>query len=377
MLVIGSVWKTIDLVRAPHDKVLRMLVCCLSLLAAGELLSFPEFSGAIDRWTVTGVNKILFNGLYMAGLAALILFFVSAVPGERARYLRRVRFDLALLGGVLLVIAVLLAVTPESIRGHTLGTPHMARPSIALFYLVGNSYFIYAYLASGLWTLRFARMAALHLAVGLRIVALGLLGMTVSAVGRIVLVCARIGQPGSHQFFNQLNWSLTDWSMGLMLVGISYSACLQLLAHLRSVVRHRRMYRELTPLWTVLSGAYPELVLHQEPAGSRRSRWWIRRTHERFYRRLIECRDGLVRLSPYLVQVAPTADLACLPADQLARYIAEALALKPVDEHADTSYSAARIAFPAADDLRADVGALIAVSRAYARDDREKAADYR
>jgi hypothetical protein len=125
------------------------------------------------------------------------------------------------------------------------------------------------------------------------------------------------------------------------------------------------MYHELDPLWTALAAAYPELVLNRAPAGSRWRRLRRRRTHEqRFYRRLIECRDGLVRLSPYLTRVAPDADLARGPADQLARHITEALVLKPTAESPDTELSAARIASPASNDLGADVRELIAVSHA-------------
>ncbi|MFJ9691358.1 MAB_1171c family putative transporter [Kitasatospora sp. NPDC101183] len=367
MLIIGAIWKFLDLMRAPHDKVLRILVSCLALLAAGEILSFPEISSMIDRSTATGVTKVAFNGLYMSGLAALTVFFLSAVPGDLALRRRQISFNISLLGGVVLLLAALVLATPESMRGHSLSTPYMARPTISLFYLAGNSYFIYAYLASGILALRFARMAGPHLAAGLRVMTLGLLGMTVASTGRMILVCLRIEEPGSHQAFNQLNWSTGDWSMGLVMVGISYSASVQLFTYLRSVVHHRRMYRELTPLWVALSDAFPELVLHEAPTGSGRRRWWVRRAHERFYRRLVECRDGLVRLSPYLVQVAPTADLARLPADQLARYIAEALALKPTSENVDNSYPAARIALPAADDLHSDAGELIAISRAYTK----------
>ncbi|MET7501758.1 DUF6545 domain-containing protein [Streptomyces microflavus] len=63
-------------------------------------------------------------------------------------------------------------------------------------------------------------------------------------------------------------------------------------------------------LLTALVTAYPELVLNQDPPASRWDGFRLRRTHTRFYRRLIECRDGLVRLSPYLASVAPDIDLA-------------------------------------------------------------------
>jgi hypothetical protein len=366
MLAIGSIWKIIDLARAPHDRVLRVLAACLVLLATGEILSYPQAISVVDSFTALGVGKVAFNAIYMSGLAALIMFFVSSTRRPRDRYLRHLRINTCLLAGVVIALMVSMTATPAAMRGHTLSTPHMAQPGIASFYLIGNAYFLYAYVTSGLWALRYARMASRHLALGLCTTALGLLGLAIASVNRMFWVFLRINHPGSHQAFNMVNWSLNDWSMGVVLIGISYSATVQLIAHLRSVAHHRRMFHELTPLWTALANAYPELVLKREPTGSRWSRLRLRRTHERFYRRLIECRDALVRLSPYLARVAPDADLARGPAEQLARHIAEALALKPATEDPDTVFSAARVAFPTENDLGADARELVAISHAYA-----------
>ncbi|MFF0221637.1 MAB_1171c family putative transporter [Streptomyces sp. NPDC004629] len=365
LLGIGALWKGFDLARAPHDRVLRLLVTCLLLLLGGEVLSIPEINSAIDGATAVGVGKVAFNGIYMLGLFVLILFFASSVRGADAVYHRHLRLHSGLLAGVLIALMASMTATPAAMRGHSLGTPYMAEPGIAWFYLVGNAYFVYAYLASGQWALRYARKAAQHLGFGLRIMALGLLGLTLTAVNRMILVALRIGEPGSHEAFNTLNWSLSNWAMGITLTGICYSACVQLLTRLRSMAHHHRMYDELTPLWTALTDAYPELVLDQSPVNSRWRRLRLHRTHEqRFYRRLIECRDGLVRLSPYLTRVASDTDLARASADQLARHITEALALKPTAESSHAERAAVRVAVPVGADLDSDARELIAVSKA-------------
>ncbi|MEU7061124.1 MAB_1171c family putative transporter [Streptomyces sp. NPDC046197] len=365
LLGAGVLWKGTDLVRAPHNRVLRFLVASLLLLMTGEILSFPEINTAIDSATVTGLGKVAFNALYMSGLFALVLVFVSVMRGTEAEYRRHLRINTGLLAGTLTALVLSMIATPGGMRGHSLSTPHMAHPAIASFYLVGNAYFIYAYLASGMWALRCARRAPRSLGPGLLTMALGLVGLTVTSVDRIVLVVLRIDEPGSHQAFNAVNWSLSDWAMGVVLIGICYSAGVQLVTRVRSVVHHRRMYHELAPLWTALSAAYPELVLNRPVDGSGWHRLRRQRTYERrFYRRLIECRDGLVRLSPYLTRVAPDADLARGPADQLARHIAEALALKPTTESPHTELPAALVASPADNDLGADAHELIALSHA-------------
>ncbi|WNZ08531.1 MAB_1171c family putative transporter [Streptomyces sp. 11x1] len=365
LLSIGVLWKGFDLARAPHDRVLRFLVAALLMLLGGEVLSLPEVNGAIDSVTTAGVGKVAFNAIYASGLCALILFFGISLRGKDASYLRRLRINIGLLGGVLIALTISMITTPQAIRDHSLSSPHLAEPSIASFYIIGNVYFVYGYLTSALWALHYGQAASRYLAIGLLSMALGLFGLTISAVNRTILVFLRINEPGSHESFNTVNWSISNWAMGATLIGICYSAFVQLVTRLRSIAHHRRMHQDLTPLWTVLTSAYPELVLNQAPTDSKWHRFRRRPTHEqRFYRRLIECRDGLVRLSPYLTRVAPDADLASTPSDRLARHITEALALKPPIESPYTELSAARVASPTSNDLGADARELISISHA-------------
>lgn len=83
---------------------------------------------------------------------------------------------------------------------------------------------------------------------------------------------------------------------------------------IRLLAHRRRMYRRLTPLWTALHEASPEDSLHRTPAGGWRDALRVRGTHRRYYQLAIECRDGLVRLSPYLAEMeAPMEPSAPLP----------------------------------------------------------------
>lgn len=247
LLSIGVLWKGIDLARAPHGRVLRFLVASLLMLLGGEVLSLPEVNGAIDAATAVGVGKMAFNGIYMSGLFALILFFASSTRGTDA-YRRSLRINVGLLAGALMALMISMIATPATMRGHSLGTPYMAEPAIASFYLIGNACFVYAYLASALWALRYGRRVSRHLRLGLRTMALGLLGLTITSVNRMILVVLRIDEPGSHEAFNTVNWSISNWAMGSVLIGICYSACVQLITRLRSTVHHRRMRQELTPV---------------------------------------------------------------------------------------------------------------------------------
>ncbi|MFE2933469.1 MAB_1171c family putative transporter [Streptomyces sp. NPDC059278] len=365
LLGIGVLWKGTGLARDPHNRVLGFLVAALVLLMVGEILSFPEINTAIDTGTAAGVGKVAFNGIYMSGLFALVLVFITALGGTKAAYRRHLRINTGLLAGALTALVLAMIATPARVRGHSLSNPDMAHPAVASFYLVGNAYFLYAYLASGLWALRYTRRASGNFGLGLLAMALGLIGLTLTSAGRMILVALRIGEPGSNQAFNTVIWSLSNWAMGLVLIGICYATGVQLITRLRSAVHHRRMYHELAPLWTALTAAYPELVLSRAPEGSGWRRLHRHHSYERrFYRRLIECRDGLVRLSPYLTRVAPNDDLARGPAGQLARHLTEALALKPAAESPHTELPAALVASPAENNLGADADELIALSHA-------------
>jgi hypothetical protein len=72
--------------------------------------------------------------------------------------------------------------------------------------------------------------------------------------------------------------------------------------------------------------------------------------HRRYYRRVIECRDGLVRISPYL-------DTA---GDDLARDLKAAL--RTTQEHG--TRPAVGVAIPDRDGLDADVEQLVTLSEA-------------
>jgi hypothetical protein len=86
----------------------------------------------------------------------------------------------------------------------------------------------------------------------------------------------------------------------VFLGGICYPAGRMRLAAVRMWARHRRVYYQLAPLWTELHRAFPQDALARVPSSGWRdavSPWGV---HRRYYRRLIECRDGLVRISPGL-----------------------------------------------------------------------------
>jgi hypothetical protein len=139
------------------------------------------------------------------------------------------------------------------------------------------------------------------------------------------------------------------------LAGVCYPGAVMRLSAARLWNRRRRTYRQLAPLWTALHEAFPQDTLTRVPASRWRdalSPWSV---HRRFYRRVIECRDGLVRLSPYLELPGGSAD--GLLADRLIA------ALQELDTTSLIPRQAVPVAVPGGSGLDADADELARLSR--------------
>jgi hypothetical protein len=150
---------------------------------------------------------------------------------------------------------------------------------------------------------------------------------------------------------------LTAAAIPTFVIGVIYPTLSTRIAALGVWWQHRRVVRQLSPLWTMLHEAYPEDELSRVPSGRWRDLLRLRGVHRRYYRRVIECRDGLVRVSPYL---ASAGDL------DKPVYLASALreALHARAAGAPVAGQAMPIAVPDGDGLDADVRQLVALSKA-------------
>lgn len=93
----------------------------------------------------------------------------------------------------------------------------------------------------------------------------------------------------------------------------------------------------------------------------------LRGVHRRYYCGAIECRDGLVRISPYLHRADEQGDGATqheqpVPLGALARQLTDALRAHAAGEAVEPN--AKPLAIPGADGLDADVRELVALSGA-------------
>lgn len=366
LLVLGVGVKLHDVLeRAPERALSGLLLSCLALLAVGQALSLPDVTDALDATTAAGVGKLFYNAATMLGLYTLVAFFARALMGA-APSRRRLRADGAALALVVAALAALMIATPQPLRSHSLTSPYLGYPTVAWFYLVGNGYFVYAYLTCGFWTWQYARRTAGYLATALKVIALGLVGVTVTSLVRATWVAVQYLRGPELDWVNSVNFRINNVSFLALTAGLLFLALVQAIPAVRTWLTQRRQFRALLPLWSTIAAAYPELVLDRAHNENTALPVAPRARRQRFYRRVVECRDGLLRLGPWMAPLATDRDLQAESPTQIASYIDEAIRRQqqrgdPADEAADDAVS---VAIPTTSDARADVDQLIAISDA-------------
>jgi hypothetical protein len=356
ILPCATAWKLYQLAKAPRDKPLRAVTLCLASAAIAYPFGVQDVATPVDAVIGTGVSKLIQNVLLFATVYWLMCFYLySAADAERGR--RRARWEIIPLVLSVAMITVATFVTPTAQRGAEYDTGDMHVPGIALFYFFGGLYLAYALAVALRWTVRYARVSHRPLVTGLWIAAAGMAGMVLGSGVRSVFVVIRAFGPLKTSPIMLAADLLTAAAIPTFVIGVIYPTLSTRIAALGVWWQHRRVVRQLSPLWTMLHEAYPEDELSRVPSGRWRDLLRLRGVHRRYYRRVIECRDGLVRVSPYL---ASAGDL------DKPVYLASALreALHARAAGAPVAGQAMPIAVPDGDGLDADVRQLVALSKA-------------
>ncbi|MBB6174325.1 hypothetical protein HNR23_004385 [Nocardiopsis mwathae] len=232
-------------------------------------------------------------------------------------------------------------------------------PGLLAFYALGNLYMSYA-TARGAhlaWTASDhtrsrARLSLRLASAGLAVNCIGThIPRVVSTSGRLLLGIDPI--PGTE------TWTTPILAIGIIafFVGIGYPGGRTLVVKIRLWFEARRDYRKLRPLWSALSSQFPEIALFP-PVHPLREMLHFRSMRFRYYRRIIECRDGLVSLSPYIADLGD--DKTIIRQAELVRdaIVRRSEGRGPVSE-------ASVIAAPAVSGMEADVQELLALACAW------------
>ena len=351
-------------VRAPGNVPLR----AVTVTVASFVLTVVFGAAASNGTTVVGLEPLLSRvvqhlGMLIGGYGLIAFYLFSALERTRARQVA-IRQAVPLAIAVLLELAAALLM-PTNIH-HAAATlafagPDTARPplSVLVLYVTPNLYMGYAFASALLWTRRYARGAEPRLRHGLTLASVGLAGL---AVGEAVFVTATtaqwVGLAVPRWVYPIGLYAILPGS-AIFMIGFVYPAVCMRLAALRVWWQHRRAYSRLDTLWTLLHQQFPEDAFDRVPASRWRDTLSLRSVHRRYYRRVIECRDGLVRISPYL---PPTGNGNDTPLAQRLRDGLQARA-----SHTPVPTRAIAVAIPTTDTLDADVHELITLSNALRR----------
>ncbi|WP_031465845.1 MAB_1171c family putative transporter [Sciscionella sediminilitoris] len=363
----AAVWKGSQLARMPRDRGLLIVTVCTFLvvaaLTAQLMVSIPALAGGFPRQTPVLIEFVLLTFFFALLLGLLRSVRASSASGARGY----VELGVALAVSVALA-GVFFGTAPAGGADYGDYTETTGPAGVLAFHLIGNLYMAYA-TARGAYLSWSA--AAVSVApptrLGLRVAAAGLLvcclgthlPRVLSAGGRLVFGTSLL--PGTAVWTSPL----LAIGVGVFFLGVGYPGARTGIAKARMWVEARRHYAQLGPLWAALYRQFPTIALFP-PAGPVRERLRLRHMRLRYYRRVIECRDGLVCLSPYMTAPVQASDS---PARQ-ASLVREALGRRSPD--GDLAAPSV-IAPPEGTGMDSDVRAILALSRALDRAERAKA----
>ncbi|MFD3580960.1 MAB_1171c family putative transporter [Streptomyces sp. NPDC058683] len=355
----AAVWRLYLWSRAPHDAPTRSVALALLSMGLSYPVAMPGGAHGIDTLAGHGVARLVQNLLLLAALYFLMCFYLYSADGPSAH--RRARRE----GVVVGLVAVVITVAALAVPGEELGKPYvtvdMTMAQIFIFYTVAGLYMMYAVGAAGWWSARYARMSRRPHATGLWMTAIGLGGMAVACAIRAVFVTVRwTGGSVPYRVNTSVSVLLVVSSL-LFAAGVTYSVARARITATRLWLRRRRDHRRLAPLWQLLIEVYPQNELRPASLGIW-DRWRHRGVHRRYHRRIVECRDGLVDISPYVVEGGDATSLLNLAPAHLASRLQ--LAADMIKRDVPAPGPAVALAAPTVQGQDEDVSQLIAVSEA-------------
>jgi hypothetical protein len=382
LLVAAVLWKGYQLSRAPWDLPLRSVTLCLASAALAFPFGTKPGARAADAVLGAGAAELLQNVLLLCCVYFLMCFYLHSASDPELGS-RRARLELIPLAVAVVLAALSVAATPPAERGGTYDTADMRIDGVAGFYLAAGLYLGYALAMALWWTRRYTLISRGSLATGLRLTAVSMAAMVLADAVRQAFVVVRwAGGTDESPVLTAANITLSV-AIPVFVVGVSYPGVATRIAALRLWWRHRRAYRRLRPLWAALHQAFPEDELTRVPTRPWGDRLLLRGVHRRYYRRVIECRDGLVRISPYLAAPDEDSDVRRdtpggepprppEPADGWAPHLASRLRAA-LREHAAgepapstaTPSKAVWLPMPAEDTLEGDARQLVTLADAF------------
>ncbi|GAC67157.1 MAB_1171c family putative transporter [Gordonia soli] len=271
----------------------------IAALTLAFVVSGEGVAAAIDSHSFTGATRVLFYGLLAVGVAALIVvFFFNSTATGRAR---RAGVEALPLIVALIGLQVTMLLTPVDLRTQQVSEWTVRNVGFALFFLIASGYLAYGFTECVRSIRKFLTMAEGYLRTSLTVLSAGLALLAIGALVQIAFVLGSMIGAFRAPALLGASTVLSIAGVVFFLVGISYPMAHSRWHSMRLRRRYRRADHELFPLWSLVTEAVPEVVL---PRGSRPS------ATVRLHRRVVETRDALTQLSPYLPDRFDDADSA-------------------------------------------------------------------
>ncbi|MFK0113831.1 MAB_1171c family putative transporter [Streptomyces sp. NPDC091217] len=357
IIAVAVAWRLYLWIRAPHDAPTRSVALAFLFMGLSYPAAMPGGASGIDTLAGHGMARLAQNLLLLLAVYFLMCFYLYSADGPGAR--RRARWE----GVVMALVAVGITLAALTVPRDELGKPYvtvdMAVPQIFLFYTVAGLYLMCAIGAAAWWSAAYARMSRRPHATGLWMAAIGLAGMAAASAIRAVFVTVRWSGGSVPYRVNTYASLLLVVSSLLFAAGVTYSVARARATAMRLWLRRRRDHRRLAPLWQLLFEVYPQNHLRPASLGLW-DRWRARGVHRRYHRRIVECRDGLVDISPYVVGRGEDVNLLDLEPAQLAQRLR--VAADMIKNDVPAPGPAVALAMPKGEDRDEDVRQLIAVS---------------
>ncbi|MFJ4649653.1 MAB_1171c family putative transporter [Nocardia sp. NPDC088792] len=357
--VAGLVWMLSLVARRPQDIPLRWITAMVACWTANVSCIMQATEGGYLLGLDPMWWQLIGQILVVTGAYCQVRFFSFTLLDEQRATVRG-KWNALMLVIVVIVLVVATVIMPADLRLVAAKVASRQEPdahgvaAIAWFYTTANAFVVYANVMSVVLVGSAVRYAAGWFRRALLITTVGLTTLLLDCIifvfnGAVLFVDIDLPTP-----VHTTGVVLLLPGMALTVIGISLPAAVTRVTTARIWLSHGRIYHALAPLWDLLHAEFPEDALTRLPTNHRIR---LSGVHRRFYRRVIECRDGLVRISPHVAKVRNEglADAA------LAVQLVAALDLRSAGS--SVGESAAPIALPTADGLDADVSALVALSR--------------
>lgn len=355
---IPLVWKLAQVRHAPRDIPLRTVTLCVAFGAAAAIcedeLSKQTLNNDVLSQRAAGPALLMLaHQVSLLSLVyTLICFFLfSTLDSQGARI--RAAWQALPLAVALAIVAVTALILPAGASPAS-----YPLPIVSVQFLAADAYMVYGLSLAFRWTRRYASQAGPRLARGLLLTSIGLAALATATTLLAVVVVARWSGHSAPGVITSVEQLLLTSGAVIFLVGVCYPGAAMRLVALRIWWRHLRAYHRLRPLWGRLHVAFPDDALSRISLPLWRDIISLHGVHRRYYRRVIECRDGLVRISPYIVTVRENG----LDSRPLADQLSVALDLYSTGERVQSH--AVALASPTSTSLDADVHELVVLSQA-------------